>query len=160
MKERLLSIPQHNADHCAQEICTDFLQVVTSSTEALMNSGTLLSHLTTTKIKDGNWKGSSKTFVLNWINKLHMFHELTPVADRMSENMQRILLQNTVLGLDALQQVQIVSDLQNTTHVIALIFAQYRSVLRSTRPLVTTNKVISPVLTGNSTLGIQLRNSL
>ena len=51
------------------------------------------------------------------------------MADRMSENMQRILLQNAVLGLDALRQVQINSDLQNTTHGIALTFAQYRSLL-------------------------------
>ena len=68
--------------------------------------------------------------MLNWINKPRIFHDLTPVADRMSENMQRIFLQNAVLGLDALvQQVQINSYLQNTTHGIALTFAQYRSLL-------------------------------
>ena len=90
------------------------------------SSGTLLlSYLTTTKINDGNWKGTSETFVLNWIDKLRMLHKLTAMADRTLKTMQRILLHNAVLGLDALlRQVQINSDLQNTTHGIASTFAQ------------------------------------
>ena len=124
MDEGKVILRSHDADRNAQEIYTDFLQVMNSSTEALMNSGTLLSYLTTTKIIDGNWKGNSKICVLNWIDKLRMFHELTPVADRMSEKLQHILLQNAILGLDALRQVQINSDLQNITHGIALTFAQ------------------------------------
>jgi hypothetical protein len=56
-----------------------------------------------------------------------LYHELTPVADRLSENTQRTLLQNVVIGLNALRQVQINSDLQQATHGTALTFAQYRT---------------------------------
>ena len=119
---------EHDANRDAQAIYTEFLTVMTSSTKALMNLGTLLMlYLTNARISNGTWKGTSKTFILNWMNKLRIFHELTPFADRLSEQTQRILLQNTVLGLDALRQVQINSDLQNTTG--ALTFAQYRSLL-------------------------------
>ena len=105
---------------------------MTHSTEAMMDSGELLSYLTTTKISDGSWRGTTKAFVLHWIDKLRLFHELTPVADRLSENTQRTLLQNAVIGLDALRQVQINSDLQLTTHGTALTFAQYRTLLINT----------------------------
>jgi hypothetical protein len=47
----------------------------------------------------------------------------------MSENTQRTLLQNVVIGLNALHQVQINSDLQQATHGTALKFAQYRTLL-------------------------------
>ena len=67
--------------------------------------------------------------MLNWIEKLCFFHELTPVADRLSEHTQRILLQNAVIGLNALRQVQINSDLQKATHGTILTFAQYRTLL-------------------------------
>jgi hypothetical protein len=66
---------------------------------------------------------------LNWIDKLRLFHELTPVADRLSENTQRTLLQNAVIGLNALRQVQINSNLQKATHGAALTFAQYCTLL-------------------------------
>jgi hypothetical protein len=75
---------------------------MTTSTEALLNTGAPMLYLTTAKISDGTWTGTSKNFVLNWIDKLWMYHDVTSMADRLSENMQRVLLQNAVLGLEAL----------------------------------------------------------
>jgi hypothetical protein len=125
-------VRSHDHDRNAQLIYSEFLQVMTQSTEAMMDSGELLSYLTTTKISDGSWRGTTKAFVLHWIDKLRLFHELTPVADRLSENTQRTLLQNAVTGLDVLRQVQINSDLQMTTHGTALTFTQYCSLLINT----------------------------
>jgi hypothetical protein len=120
-------VHSHDADRNAQSIYAEFLQVMTQSTEAMMDSGELLSYLTTTKISDGSWRGTTKTFILNWIDKLRLYHELTSVADRLSKNTQRTLLQNAVIGLNALRQVQINSDLQQDTHGTVLTFAQYRT---------------------------------
>jgi hypothetical protein len=103
---------------------------MTQSTEPMMgDSDELLSYLTTTKISNGSWRGTTKTFVLNWIDKLRLHHELTPVADGLSENTQRTLLQNAVIGWNALRQVQINSDFQQATRGSALTFAQYRTLL-------------------------------
>ena len=49
-------VRSHDADRNAQLIYADFLQVMTQSTEAMMDSGELLSYLTTTKISDGSWR--------------------------------------------------------------------------------------------------------
>jgi hypothetical protein len=102
----------HDSDRNAQLIYSEFLQVMTQSTEALMDYGELLSYLTTAKLSDVSWCGTTKAFVLNWIDELRLFHKLTPMVDRLSENTQRTLLQNAVIGLNALRQVQINSDLQ------------------------------------------------
>jgi hypothetical protein len=125
-------VRSHDSDRNAQLIYSEFLQVMTQSTEALMDSGELLSYLTTAKISDGSWRGTTKAFVLNWIDKLRLFHELTPVADRLSENTQQNLLQNAVIGLNALRQVKINSDLQAAAHGTVLTFTQYRSLLINT----------------------------
>ncbi len=95
-------VRSHDVDPNAQLIYAEFLQVMTQSTEAMMNSGELLSYLTTTKISNDSWRGTTKTLILNWIDKLRLYHELTPVVDRLSENTQRTLLQNVVIGLNAL----------------------------------------------------------
>jgi hypothetical protein len=82
----------HDADCNAQSIYAEFLQVMTQSIEAVMDPGELLLYLTTAKISNGFWRGTTKTFILNWIDKLRLYHELTPVADHLSENTQRALL--------------------------------------------------------------------
>jgi hypothetical protein len=82
-------VRSHGADRDAQLIYAEFLQVMTQPTEAMMDLGELLSYLTTAKIPDGSWRGTTKTFVLNWIDKLRLYHELTPVADCLSENTHR-----------------------------------------------------------------------
>ena len=122
-------VRSHDVDRNAQVIYAELLHVMTQSTEAMMDSGELLSYLTTVKISDGSWRGTTKAFVLNWIDKLRLYHELIPVTDRLPENTQRTLLQNAVVGLDVLRQVQISSDLQKATHGTALTFAQYRTLL-------------------------------
>ena len=71
-----------------QDIYRDFLAVMTSSTEAMIVSGTLMLYLTNViRISDGTWKGASKAFVLYWIDKLRLFHDVIPLTDCMSENM-------------------------------------------------------------------------
>ena len=121
----------HDLDHDAQKIYAEYLDVMTLSTEAIMGSDELLSYLTTAKISDGSWRGTAKAFVLNWIEQLRQYQDTVPLVDRLSDTVQPTMLQNAVQGLDTLQQVQISSDLQQTTHGTVLTFAQYRSLLLS-----------------------------
>jgi hypothetical protein len=84
----------HDADRDAQLISSKFLQVMTKSTEAMMDAGVLLSCLTAAKVSDGTWRGAAKAFVLHWMEKLRLHHELIlHPADRLSENTQRALLE-------------------------------------------------------------------
>jgi hypothetical protein len=119
----------HDNDCDAQEIFKEFLQIMTQSTEAMIDASELLSYLTNAKISDGTWKGTTKAFVLHWLDKLRMYQDVTPQTDRLSETIQRNLLQNTVTGSSALHQVQINSDLQNATQGTVITFTQYRTLL-------------------------------
>jgi hypothetical protein len=117
-------VRSHDADPDAQLIYSEFLQVMTKSTEAMMDSGVLLSYLTAAKVSDGAWRGTAKGFVLHWMEKLRLYHELILCpADRLSENTQRALLQTAVQGLDVLRQVQTQCDLQKTMHGTVITFA-------------------------------------
>jgi hypothetical protein len=122
-------VRSHDIDRDAQKIYAEYLNTMTLSTEAIMSSGEFLSYLTTAKISDGSWRGTSKGFVLHWIEQLRLYHDTVPLSDRLSDSVQRTMLQNAVHGLDTLQQVQISSDLQQTTHGTTLTFAQYRTLL-------------------------------
>jgi hypothetical protein len=126
-------VRSHDADRDAQLIYSEFLQVMTKSTEAMMDSGVLLSYLTAAKVSDGTGRGAAKAFVLHWMEKLRLCHELILYpADRLSENTQRALLQTAVQGLDVLRQVQTQCDLQKTVHGTVITFAQCCALLINT----------------------------
>jgi hypothetical protein len=55
--------------------------------------------------------------------------EMNTTSNRLPDHTQSILLQNAVKGLDALRQVQLQSDLQQTSLGIALTFVQYCTLL-------------------------------
>ena len=59
----------HDNDPNAQAIHTEFLHSMTVSAEARMGLAELLLCLTAAKISDGNWRGATKAFVLNWTQK-------------------------------------------------------------------------------------------
>ena len=123
-------VRSHDVDRDAQKIYAEHLAQMTLSTEVLIGSGELLSYLTSTRITDGSWRGTTKGFVMNWIEQLRQYQAtVIPITDRLQDTVQRTMLQNAVRGLDILQQVQTSMDLQHTTHGTVLTFAQYRSLL-------------------------------
>ena len=73
-------VRSHDIDCDAQKIYAEYLSQMTISTEAIMSSGEYLSYLTTAKISDGSWRGTSKGFVLHWIEQLCLSSDPRPRA--------------------------------------------------------------------------------
>jgi hypothetical protein len=87
-------VRSQDRDRNAQLIYKELLVVMTQSTKALMDLGEILSYLTSARVTDGSWRGTTKAFVLNWVNKLRVYHNLVPPTDLMSDLLQRNLLLN------------------------------------------------------------------
>ena len=43
-----------------------------------MDAGTLLSYITTTKLGDGAWKGTTEAFIIHWKDQIRKYHLLNP----------------------------------------------------------------------------------
>jgi hypothetical protein len=69
-------VRSHDADRNAQLIYSEFLQLMTKSTEAMMDSSVILKYLTSAKVGDGTWRGTTKAFILHWIEQLRLYHAL------------------------------------------------------------------------------------
>jgi hypothetical protein len=69
-------VRSHDDDRDAQKINAEFLIAMTKSTEAQLATSALMSYLTSTRINDGTWRGTSKNFVLNWVDKLRIYHDM------------------------------------------------------------------------------------
>ena len=71
------------------------------------------------------------SFILHWCDKLRTFEDMIPSGDQFSDSVKMTLLQNTVDGVDDLNQVKLQSAHDVTHGQQALKYEQYKSLLLS-----------------------------
>ena len=56
---------------------------------------------------DSRWKGTAHAFVLNWCDKLRTYEDMIPESDHFKPSVKLTILQNTVAGVEELNQVKL-----------------------------------------------------
>ena len=95
-----------NAQKIFDELCKDALR----STRASIDSSRLLSYVTSVRIGDGLWNGTSHSFVLHWQEQVRLYESLVDVASHFSPQQKMHMLQNAVHPLEELRQVKNQAD--------------------------------------------------
>jgi len=124
-------VRKHFANFDAQKVYAEMEDYFTKSTKAKHSSSTLLTYLTSASITDGKWTGTTQAFILNWQNKLRLYNELKPPTQKLPDEMQLALLQNAVVGLQALRAVKDNEDNSFARTGINLTYDQYSELLLS-----------------------------
>ena len=57
-------VRRYQKTYNAQQIYKELLDYAMQSTKASMDASTLLSYITSARLGDGNWKGTTHTFIL------------------------------------------------------------------------------------------------
>ena len=85
--ERTLLISQgkafvraHEHDFDAQTLYQELVTYFKSSTRGRQAASSILSYITTSRLGDGLWKGSTQDFLLHWTDKIHEYESLVPCA--------------------------------------------------------------------------------
>ena len=65
------------------------------STKASMEASSLLSHITTSKLDDGKWKGTTHAYILHWQDQVRKYHDLNP-TQMLPQNLQQTMLESAV----------------------------------------------------------------
>ena len=99
-------VRQHEDDFDAQAVFRKLKVHARTSTQASLDSSALLTFLTSTRL-DSRWKGTAHAFVLNWCDKLRTYEDMIPDTDHFSSTVKLSLLQNTVAGVEELNQVKL-----------------------------------------------------
>ena len=87
-------------------MCQDALR----STHASIDSSRLLSYITSVRIGDGLWKGTSHSFVLHWQEQVRLYESLVDTASHFSPEQKMHMLQNAVHPEEELRQVKNQAD--------------------------------------------------
>jgi Reverse transcriptase (RNA-dependent DNA polymerase) len=124
-------IRDHEHDYDAQKAYIKIKDYHLQSTKAKMESSVLLSYITSARLGDGTWNGTTESFIINWQNQVRLYEKHVPPDDYFSDGQKRIMLQNAVNSIDELRQVKITADHMSSTIGKPMAYEEYITLLLS-----------------------------
>jgi hypothetical protein len=100
-------IRDHEHDFDAQKVYKKLKNYHPKSTKAKIESSVILSYITSAKLGDGSWNGTTEAFIIHWQNQVCLYEKRGPPTDHFSDGQKRIMLQNAVNGIDELVRSRI-----------------------------------------------------
>jgi hypothetical protein len=98
-------IRKHESTFDAQKAYEELQEYHLNSTKASLSSVKILGYITSAKIGDGSWNGTSENFILNWQEQIRLYERLTPPSSHFSDEQKLTMLQTSVHPLQELCQV-------------------------------------------------------
>ena len=74
--------------------------------QANINSSTILRYVASARIGDGSWCGTSRTFILNWMDQIQLYEKLIDPRDHLQDGIKLVMLQNVVHDSKPLHDVK------------------------------------------------------
>ena len=81
-----------------QSIYRELQEYATDSTQAVLDSNTLLQYITTACIDDGTWNSTTEKFVLHWMEQVRLYEELVDPTAALVDAVKLTLITNAVRG--------------------------------------------------------------
>ena len=124
-------VQKHQYDYNAQAIFQQLQKHAKESTQADIESANLLSYITSVKLHQSQWRGTTHGFILHWCDKLRLHEGLVKTTDHFTGAVKMIMLQNAVSGIAELHHVKTQSAHNIAQGKQPLNFEQYKTLLLS-----------------------------
>lgn len=98
-------VRQHESTRDAQAVWRDYMNYMRSSTRADIEIEGLMTTLTSLRISPTT-KMTAQQFILDWLDKLRIYEDLTPMNAHFPDIMKKAMLQNALNGLKDFQDVK------------------------------------------------------
>lgn len=95
-----------------------------------MDASSLLTYLTTIRLGDGKWKGTTHAFILHWQDQVRKYHDLAP-KQKLPPDLQRTMLENAVYPVPALRTIKTQAEQHKAHTGVDLSYSQYSALLLS-----------------------------
>ena len=123
-------VRKYEASHDAQMVWKEYTTYMTSSTSGELKVEQLLSEVTSLRLSS-SFKGTTISFITEWLNKIKLYEELTPTSSHFPDSMKKILLQNAVSDFDAFKLVKTAEQLEIAKGNNLLPYDKFTSLLWS-----------------------------
>ena len=115
----------------AQKVYKRLTEHHLKSTKARIESSTILSYVTSVRLGNGEWNGTTEGFITHWTNQVRLYERQVPASDHFSDGQKRVMLENAVAPIAELRQVKNNADLEQTKTGKALTYDEYFNLLLS-----------------------------
>jgi hypothetical protein len=95
----------------AQAVYTQFVGHHLKSTKAMFESSSIISHITSVRLGNGEWNGTTEGFIAHLTNQVRLYERQVSPSDHLSDGQKRIMLENVVHPISELRQVKNNADL-------------------------------------------------
>jgi hypothetical protein len=124
-------VRQYESTYGAQKVYAGLVTRASKSTKAAMDYTDLLSYITSVRLGDGAWKGTTHAFILHWENQLRKYEQMNPPTDHFSDGQKWTMLENTVGKVTELRAVKAQADQHKVHSGAKLLYGQYFNLLKS-----------------------------
>jgi hypothetical protein len=104
-------VRKYEVSRDAQSVWRDYSTHMCSSTWGEMAMETLLSELTSTKLSS-NYRGTTVSFITDWMNKLKQYEDLAPTLNHFPDGMKKTLLMNALSKVPLFRNVKTSEQLE------------------------------------------------
>ena len=92
-------VRQHEVDWNAQAIYRALCDHASTSTKAALDASEILSYITSARLGDGSWKGTTHAFILHWQDQVCRYEKQVNTSDHFSPGQKKVMLQNRCILL-------------------------------------------------------------
>jgi len=116
-----------DAQQIFKELCKDALRL----TRSFIDSSRILSYITSIRVGDGQWNGTTHGFILHWQEQVRLYESLVDTSAHFNDGQKLHMLQNTVHPLQELRQVKNQADQLQAYHGRPMPYETYCRLLLS-----------------------------
>ena len=124
-------IRKYESDFNAQKVYEELTEHHLNSTKAALTSTKILSYITSAKLGDGSWNGTTENFILNWQEQVRQYERLVPLSGHFSNEQKLSMLQTAVHPIQELRQVKATAALLKAHTQKDLDYEAYSTLLLS-----------------------------
>ena len=113
----------------AQAIYKVMVEYSQESAHASIDSSTILRYVASAHIGDGSWRGTSRAFVLNWMDQIRLYEKLIDPRDHLQDGLKLVMLQNAVHDSKALHDVKDTANQLEAVSKVKTTYQEYTNLL-------------------------------
>jgi hypothetical protein len=124
-------VREHTDNFNAQTVYKELCAYALESTKATLDSSTMLTYITSSRLRDGTWKSGTHAYLLHWQDQVRKYEAIIPSSDHFAPGQKRTMLENALQAFPDLRQVQIQPAHDQVCSGKPLTYEQYVSLLLS-----------------------------
>ena len=113
----------------AQAVWRDYTNYMSTSTKADLEIETLMAAITNMRLSP-SYRGTTTKFVLEWLEKVRQYEEMTPTTAHFPPPMKKAMLQNAMNGMKVFADVKISEELDIAKGRKPIMYDEYATLIQ------------------------------